>query len=142
MEPRQSEYDDPITIADAPALCPSCREECFADPDTGEVKLTRMFFAAEDRMEGSSQIGSSPVRPTPSSNKVASAELMGLARRAKTITEDMASLDCDASKTRVDGSLDRAEALSHDVASAKAIQAVKVSLSTLLMVIKRESDSG
>ena len=129
MAPRQSDYDEPITTADAPALCPSCREECYANPETGEVGLIRLFFASEDRMDGSSQMaGSSPVRPMPKADKVASGELMGLARRAKNIAADVAGFECETDKKRVDGMLDRAEALTRDVASAKAIQAVKVSL--------------
>lgn len=133
MEPRQSDFDDPITTADAPALCPSCREECFADADTGQVNLIRLFFATEDRNDGSSQMaGSSPVRPTHKTDKVASVELMGLARRAKGITADFATFDCETGRKHVDGALNRAEEMTKDVASAKAVQAVKVSLDVQL----------
>jgi hypothetical protein len=52
---------------------------------------------------------------------------MGLARRAKEISEDAKSLNEQSSQQAVDSMLSRAEGLKDDAVSAKAIQGVKVS---------------
>lgn len=127
MEPRRLDHEEPITIADAPALCPTCRMECYADESTGEVLLTRLYFASEDRMENSSIVGSSPMRPVVKTSRVASEQLMSLARRAKTMGDETKGFHSDISESVVTTMLSRADALKTDAASAKAIQAVKVS---------------
>ena len=128
MRPRQPDHEEPITADDAPALCPSCRKECYADADTGEVSLTRLYFAMEDGADASSQIGSSPVRPPARSNKQVDRELMGLAKRAKEIGAEFSGYDCEVDALSASTSLRRAETLIEDAASAKAILAVKVGL--------------
>jgi hypothetical protein len=68
---------------------------------------------------------------------------MGLARRAKGISEDVKALNDQSSQQAVDMMLSRADGLTEDAVSAKAIQGVKVSLLTrkrslsVLMVYRR-----
>jgi hypothetical protein len=118
--------DPSPTLSDAPVLCPTCRTECFADPETGEPALHRLYINYGDEA-GSSQFGSSPVRASTQSRR-RETEIMGFARRAKGITEDMKGLNDRSSQQAVDGILSRAEGLRDDAVSAKAIQGVKVNL--------------
>lgn len=45
-----------LTAADAPAECPQCRSECFADPESGEPALHRLFINWGDEEALSSQV--------------------------------------------------------------------------------------
>lgn len=46
-----------LTAADAPAECPQCRTECFADPESGEPAIHRLFINWGDEEAHSSQVG-------------------------------------------------------------------------------------
>jgi hypothetical protein len=87
--------------------------------------LHRLYINYGDEAAASSEVGSSPVRPTQSRKR--DNEIMGLARRAKVISEDVKHLNEQSSQQAVDGLLSRAEGLRDDAVSAKAIQGVKVS---------------
>jgi hypothetical protein len=63
-------------------------------------------------------------------------EVMGLARRAKGISEDVKHLNEQSSQQAVDGLLSRAEGLRDDAVSAKAVQGVKVSSSIISNVCR------
>jgi hypothetical protein len=117
--------DPSPTLSDAPALCPTCRTEVYADPESGSPVLHRLYINYGDEGAASSEVGSSPVRPTQSRKR--DNEVMGLARRAKGISEDVKHLNDQSSQQAVDGLLSRAEGLRDDAVSAKAIQGVKVS---------------
>lgn len=118
--------DPSPTLSDAPALCPSCRTECFADPETGEPTLHRLYINFDDGHNGSSQAGSSPVRPA-ASKRNKDAEVMGIARRAKGLREEARGLGNDSTEEDVNGLLIRAEGLRDDAASVKAVQGIKAS---------------
>jgi hypothetical protein len=116
--------DPSPTLSDAPALCPTCRTEVYADPESGEPVLHRLYINYGDEGPAGSEVGSSPVRPTQSRKR--DNEVMGLARRAKGISEDVKHLNEQSSQQAVDGLLSRAEGLRDDAVSAKAIQGLKV----------------
>jgi len=118
--------DPSPTLSDAPAYCPTCRAEVYADPESGEPVLHRLYINYGDEAGGSSQAGSSPVKST-GQNRKRDSEIMGLARRAKGISEEVKSLNEQSSQQAVDSMLSRAEGLKGDAVSAKAIQGVKVS---------------
>lgn len=118
--------DPSPTLSDAPAFCPSCRTECFADQETGEPALHRLYINFDDGHGGSSQAGSSPIRPTLSSRRE-DQEVMGIARRAKGLREEVRGMGHDAKEEDVNGFLKRAEGLKDDAASVKAVQGIKVS---------------
>ena len=113
-------------MSDAPNECPTCRAECFADPETGEPSVHRLFIHfGEEAGLASSQIGSSPAkwRSTQGSKEK---EMLGLARRAKGLAEEVKGLNERSQEEEVEGMLRRAENLSKDAVSAKALAGVKV----------------
>jgi hypothetical protein len=121
----QLDRDPSPSASEAPALCPTCRTEVFADQDTGEPVLHRLYINYGDDAGGSSQVGSSPVRGTQSRRR--DKEIMGIARRAKGISDDVKNLNIESSQKAVDDLLAKAEGLKDDAVSVKAIQGVKVS---------------
>ena len=70
-------------------------------------------------------MGSSPVRGNQGRRR--DTEVMGLARRAKGISDDVKDLNIQSSQKAVDDLLAKAEGLKDDAVSVKAIQGVKVS---------------
>ena len=112
--------------SDAPVECPTCRNECFADPETGEPSIHRLFihFGDGGGHRSSSQIDSSPVqwRSTQGKEK----EVMGLARRARGLTEEVKALSGESHEDDVVGMMRRVEALKNDVVSIKALTGIKV----------------
>ncbi|ORY33151.1 hypothetical protein BCR39DRAFT_521480 [Naematelia encephala] len=113
--------------SEAPAECPSCRAECFADPETGEPTIHRLFinFGGEDNFGASSQVGSSPFRATqrPGVSKINAKdrEVLGMARRARGLGEEVKALNAESTQEDVEGMLARAGRLKEDVVSDKAI---------------------
>jgi hypothetical protein len=143
-------------------LCPTCRTECFADGETGEPSIHRLFinFGEEgDRSRydaNSSEVGSSPIRGAwtgrdsdrdkgkgKGKEKEKEKEVIGLARRARNIGEEVKDLRATSGEGEVNGMLRRAEGLRDDVISDKALSAIKVSNDVSLrawgMSIGRES---
>ena len=122
--------DPSPTLSDAPALCPTCRSEVYADPESGEPVLHLLYINYGDEGAASSEVESSPVKPTQSRKR--DNEVMGLARKAKGIGEEVEHLNDQSSQHAVDGLLSRAEGLRDDAVSVKAIQGVKVGPSVTL----------
>jgi hypothetical protein len=113
-----------------PAECPTCRTECFLDDETGKLAIHRLYINfGGDGM--SSQIGSSPGpsshAPRASTRTDQDREVLGLAKRAKSIGQELKALSADSTEADVEGALKRAEGLREDMASVKAIQGIKVS---------------
>lgn len=116
------------SLSEAPVCCPTCRVECYANPETGDPILLRLFLNFDDRHDdsGSSMIGSSPVQARTES-RAENEELFAIARKAKALTADVKSLNARASVAEVETACTRGLALKEDATKTKAIQAVKVS---------------
>lgn len=119
---------------DAPAECPQCRTECFADEETGKPMLHRLFinFGSDDGgMLASSQHPPSSPAPGPSTQRwgrSSDAAAMGLARRARNLANEVDGFTAESDEANVRGTLRRAETLAADgqAMSSKAGQALKV----------------
>jgi hypothetical protein len=85
-----------------------------------------LFINFGDDGGGSSQVGSSPIRPT-SSIRRKDEEVMGIARRAKGLREKAMGLGDESTEADVNGLINRAQGLRDDAVSVKAIQGIKVS---------------
>ncbi|WVF65543.1 hypothetical protein IAT40_000271 [Kwoniella sp. CBS 6097] len=123
------------SLSDAPAECPTCRAECYADPETGQPSIHRLYIdwgGVLDNAPSHTQAGSSPVRSMHASgsgslmrNSIKDREILGLARRAKGVTEEAKGLGADSQDEEMDGMLKRASDLEKDFVSIKALEAVK-----------------
>ena len=116
------------TVSDAPVECPTCRKECFANPDTGEPSVHRLFInlGGESSDAGNTnQINSSPAS-VHRKNKGKEKEAMGMARRARDLEEQVKGLNGESRHFDVLSVTQRAEALQDDMVSDKALSAVKV----------------
>ncbi|WWD21304.1 hypothetical protein CI109_105788 [Kwoniella shandongensis] len=111
------------SLSDAPAECPSCRTECFADPETGEPTIHRLYIDFGNAAASSSQAGSSPV--VSKSWKGKEREFLGLARRAKGVAEGVRGLGGESEEEHMEGMLRRAEGLADDLVSVKALNGIK-----------------
>ncbi|WRT69087.1 uncharacterized protein IL334_006070 [Kwoniella shivajii] len=133
-------YGSP-SLSDAPAECPSCRTECFADPETGQPTIHRLYLNFENTTYSSSMLGSSPVSSSRRLEKGKGKEkekeggkdkeVIGLARRAKNVTEEVKGLSADSQDDEVEGMIRRGEALSQDLVSQKALNAVQNHITNL-----------
>jgi hypothetical protein len=130
---------DSPTLSDAPCECPTCRTECFADPETGEPIIHRLFINFEGGDGGGSGSGpgsgagsSSQAGPGSSPSRRAwggkgkEKEVLGLARRARNLGEEVNGLRAESAEEDVEGMLRRAEGLRDDAVSSKALDGVKV----------------
>lgn len=130
------------SVSEAPAECPTCRAECYADQDTGNPQIHRLYINFGDGATagGSSQVGSSPVR-TPWKDRSkgkgregrADAEVMGWAKRARGISvevRDLAEEGKEVGEDDIGGVLRRAEALKEDLISQKAVEGIRVSIAS------------
>ena len=121
----RDETPDPFDI---PVECPTCRTECLADDCDGEPIIHRLYI----NLSGDgSQRGSSPMRGSQRTAKLEreselDREVMSLARRAKGLGQEVKDLTADSMEEDVEGTLRRVEGLKTDIASTKAIQAIKV----------------
>ncbi|WWC91195.1 uncharacterized protein L201_006137 [Kwoniella dendrophila CBS 6074] len=132
------------TISDAPAICPSCRTECFANPETGQPMLYRLFIDLDSNSQNdnSSMIGSSPIlssRTIRKSNEEEQREkeVLNLARRAKNLTEEVKSLNADSIDEDMDGMTRRSETLVNDMVNVKTLTTVKTHIDNLKTEIFR-----
>lgn len=118
-------------MEEAPAECPTCRTECFADAETGEPQIHRLFINFGEGLgygEGpsSSQAGSSPAKGW-AQGKGKDREVLGLARRARGLGEEARGIKAESTEEEVEGFLRRADGLKGDLISEKALTGVKVS---------------
>ena len=112
------------SISDCPAECPTCRTECFADPETGEPEVHRLFVNFKE-IDASSQIGSSPVREK-TGRSDGDHEILGFARRARDMEVEASKWTVDEDEIEVLGVLRRGEALVGEIGSSKASEALRV----------------
>lgn len=116
--------------ADAPAECPECRTECFADPETGDPAVHRLFinFTNPDGNTSFTQPPSSQHVPSSPSVRWRSADkdVLGLARRARGLGAEIEAYSAESHEEDVRGTLRRAEGLRADAVSAKAAEGFKV----------------
>ncbi|OCF39780.1 hypothetical protein I317_06444 [Kwoniella heveanensis CBS 569] len=123
------------TLSDAPAECPTCRAECYADPETGQPSIHRLYIdwgGVLDNVPSQSQVRSSPVRSMHAGagsgsmrTSVKDKEILGLARRAKGVAEEAKNLGAESNDEEMQGMLKRAGDLEKDCVSVKALEAVK-----------------
>ena len=122
------------SASDAPNECPTCRTECFADPETGEPNIHRLFihFGDGDGVGSSSQVGSSPMRCTDKvvgrkgKDKAMEGEVMAMARKARHLMGEINGLSADSSAERLDGVLSRLDSVKDHSVSEKAISGLRV----------------
>lgn len=90
--------------------------------------MHRLFihFGEGEGAAPSSQAGSSPVKWRGTQGKGKEREVMGLARRAKGLREEVNGLGGDSESAEVEGMIRRVESLSEDAVSAKALSGMKV----------------
>ncbi|BEJ15761.1 hypothetical protein CspHIS471_0503660 [Cutaneotrichosporon sp. HIS471] len=128
-----------VTIADAPAECPECRAECFADPETGEPAVHRLYinFTGDGRSmlqaQSSQHVPSSPSMRWRSADKM----VMGLARRARGVAAELDAAGADSHEDDVRGALRRAEALHADAVSSKAAEGFKKYMGGLIAAVNK-----
>lgn len=120
------------SLADSPAECPECRTECFADPESGEPAVHRLYinFTAADGNMSFTQAPSSqhpPSSPSTARWRSADKDVMSLARRARGLANELDALSAESVEDDVRGTLRRAEGLRVDAVSAKAAEGFKVS---------------
>lgn len=119
------------SMDDAPAECPQCRAECYADPETGQPILHRLFinFGEPEGATQPSQTQSSPATQRWSRRETLDGTGMGIARRAKGVGAEIESLGATSTEDEVAGALRRVETLQTDAValSAKTSTALKVS---------------
>lgn len=115
------------TLSDAPVECPSCRAECFADPVTGNPIIYRLYITFDGR-SSSVQPASSPLRrEVDQQAKRREEEALGLARRAKALTEEVNGLGAESMEEEMGGLIKKTEGLVKDLElSAKAASGIKV----------------
>lgn len=115
------------TLSDAPVECPSCRAECFADPETGNPIIHRLYITFDGR-SSSVQPASSPLRrDIDRQAKRREEEALSLAKRAKMLTEEVAGLGAESKEEEMEGMIKRTEGLVKDLElSAKAASGIKV----------------
>lgn len=121
------------TLSEAPAECPTCRTECFADTETGQPIIHRLFinFGTDNPSSSTQQPSSSPVRWAEERNSGGGKkdkEVMGLARRARAMTREVERLSPESLEDVVGEALKRADGLKEELVSAKALKAIKVKL--------------
>lgn len=92
------------------------------------MNIHRLFINLSG--DGSSQAGSSPIRPTTggSSSKGKDREVMGLARRAKGLTAEVKGMNADSAEEDMEGGMRRMKQLEEDLVSVKAVEGIKVSV--------------
>ncbi|WVQ93208.1 hypothetical protein IAU59_000272 [Kwoniella sp. CBS 9459] len=133
------------TLSDAPAECPTCRAECYADPETGQPSIHRLYIdwgGVLDNAPGQTQAGSSPMRSMHASGSstrygARNREVLGLARRAKGVTEEAKTLGAESNDEEMEGMLKRAKDLERDCLSVKALEAVKTYVGSLSRSLDR-----
>ncbi|WVR09055.1 hypothetical protein IAU60_006116 [Kwoniella sp. DSM 27419] len=138
--------DGSPSLSDAPAECPSCRTECFADPETGEPSIHRLFIdwgGVLDSVPSSSAHPSSSPAPT---RKVRDREILGLAKRAKALTAEASDLGAESKQDDWRGMVTRTEGLIQDAVSLKALSSVQAYITGLKVSLDQlharlESDS-
>jgi hypothetical protein len=122
------------TLSDAPVECPSCRKECFGDPETGEPIVHRLFIDfGEGEAAASSQAGIVPAGDARATQRDADnrgGEVNGsaliLARRARHMIMDVDMLGPSSLEAEMEKTLVSAEALEKDLVSHKALAGVQV----------------
>lgn len=126
-----SDHGVEASTADAPAECPECRTECFADPETGDPAVHRLFinFTNGDGSMSFAHPSSSQAPPSSPSQRWKSADkdVLGFARRARGLAAELDAQTAESVEEDVKGTLKRAETLRADVVSAKAAEGFKVS---------------
>ncbi|WVQ81095.1 hypothetical protein IAT38_003217 [Cryptococcus sp. DSM 104549] len=147
-----NEHGQPVTLADAPAECPSCRAECFAD-ENGRIMVHRLFINFEGRSSSAAPRGSSPeqdVKPglaelqrhreKEKEVERRNDELLGLAKRAKELTEEVKNIKPESREEEVNVMMGRAVKMEEDVQrTAKANSAIKKYAGGLIAAINRLS---
>jgi hypothetical protein len=119
-----------VSVADAPAECPQCRAECYADHETGEPAIHRLFinFTADGKMLSQAPPSSQHVPSSPSIRwKSADKDILGMARRARGLVAELDTAGPESHEDDVQGTLRRVEALKADAVSSKAAEGFKVS---------------
>ncbi|WVN88039.1 uncharacterized protein L203_103238 [Cryptococcus depauperatus CBS 7841] len=126
------------TLSDAPVECPSCRAECFANPETGEPLIHRLFITF-DGSSSSVGLSSSPITSTFNrKGKRKEQEIFGLARRAKGLAEEVKDLNASSTDEDVQRMLNRADTLAEDLEmSAKASSGIKTYAEGLTAAINK-----
>ncbi|WWC64017.1 uncharacterized protein I303_106623 [Kwoniella dejecticola CBS 10117] len=128
------------TLSDAPAECPTCRAECFADPETGQPSIHRLFIDFDSALDASvSQIGSSPLSDKidrKGKGKQKEEEVLNLARRAKGIREEARGLSADSEEADMEGMLRRGEGLVSDLVGMQVLDTVRSYIEGLTKEIK------
>ncbi|GMK55848.1 hypothetical protein CspeluHIS016_0209040 [Cutaneotrichosporon spelunceum] len=131
-----------VTVAEAPAECPECRSECYADPETGEPAIHRLYinFTADGRsmsqVQLSQHIPSSPSMRCRSADKA----VLGMARRARGVAAELDAAGAESNEDDVHGALRRAESLRVDVVSSKAAEGFKKYLKSLTTALNNLHD--
>ncbi|WVW79376.1 hypothetical protein I302_101344 [Kwoniella bestiolae CBS 10118] len=133
-------YGSP-SLSDAPAECPTCRTEVYADPETGQPSIHRLFIDFSESSNNSHYIGSSP---PPSSwskyfsrkGKEKEKEVLGLARRAKGIGEEVKGLNADSEEEEMEGMIRRGEGLVADLVGEKVLGTVQNYIDALTKELK------
>lgn len=117
--------DESPTADDAPAECPSCRTEVFADPETGEPLLHRLYINFGDASSSTQAPSSSPATQKYRSIDAAG---LGIARRARGLGTEIESLSANTYEEDMNGALRRAETLQADATalSVKTTAGLKV----------------
>ena len=117
--------DDEVEESDAPAECPTCRTECYADPE-GRPEIYRLYV--NFGQDAQSQLRSSPLRPTQAraSQRYSENDAIGLAKRAKSLGQAIRQMDADTPTQEVEGAVMRAENIKTEVLSDKALGVLKV----------------
>lgn len=114
---------------DGPTTCATCRTEVFLDPDTERPEVFRLHPSMDHASwmqaagAGSSQVGSSPARAS-RKGKEREREVIGLARRARDLTEQVEGLDAGSSEVALHGLMVRTQGLEEEI-SEKGLKAIK-----------------
>lgn len=105
--------DDDASPLEAPAECPECRTECFADELTGNPLLHRLFINFGDDSAGPSS--SAPPQSTPARRRSQqSTAVLGAARIARTLAREFDDFSADTMEVDVEGARRRTEQLRND----------------------------
>ncbi|WWC73079.1 uncharacterized protein I206_107044 [Kwoniella pini CBS 10737] len=130
------------TLSDAPAECPSCRAECFADPETGQPSIHRLFIDFDNIFDNNNNsiIGSSPPPSSKMDKKgkgnAKEEEFLNLARRAKGIREEVKGLNAESTEEHMEGMIRRGENLVMDLIGIQVLDTVKNYIEGLTKEIK------
>ena len=112
------EHHIELAEADTLAECPQCRAECFADPETGEATIHRLYINFD---EGGTK---NPPSSSPAKGR-RDAEVFATAKKAKVVLQTLELADTARHVNTSRQSVQKAEEVAKELGD-KAIQGLKV----------------